>query len=146
MNLDKNARLAPLGRERIVRSVMNGHAPEGAASAVGVCPRTVRKWVARFTAERVDACKICPPERVGSTVPHLGLKRSAALEPAQTARYYERQQSGKLVHHENKKLGRCDRISHPVIGERKGQSNSRGVGWELAHFCIDDAARVSFTN
>lgn len=92
------------------------------------------------------ACKTSPPERIGSTVPHLGLKRSAALEPPQAARCYERQQSGKSIHPDNKKRGRFDRISQPIIGERKGQSNSRGVGWELAHFCIDDAARVSFTN
>ena len=79
MKLDKNARLAPLGRERIVRSVMNGHAPEGAASAVGVCPRTVRKWVARFTAARVDGLQDLPtrPHRLNRPTPRSQADRSA---------------------------------------------------------------------
>ena len=36
----KNARLTPRGRERIVLQVESGQTPEGAAQAVGVCPRT----------------------------------------------------------------------------------------------------------
>jgi len=50
MNIHKNARLTPLGRERVVREVLSGQTPESAARAAGVCPRTVRKWVARFEA------------------------------------------------------------------------------------------------
>jgi hypothetical protein len=61
MNMHKNARLTPLGRERIVRQVESGQTnarqrysclrhlgrrrPEAVAEAAGVCPRTVRKWV-----------------------------------------------------------------------------------------------------
>jgi len=51
MNIHKNARLTPLGRERIVKEVLSGQTPEAAARAAGVCPRTVRKWAARFKAE-----------------------------------------------------------------------------------------------
>jgi transposase InsO family protein len=51
MNVHKNARLTPIGRERIVRQVMSGQTPKTVAEAAGVCPRTVRKWVARFKAE-----------------------------------------------------------------------------------------------
>ena len=57
MNIHKNARLTPLGRERIVRQVLSGQTPEAAARAAGVCPRTARKWVARFEAEGVDGLK-----------------------------------------------------------------------------------------
>ena len=48
MNMHKNARLTPLGRERIVRQVASGQTPEAAARAAGVCQRTVRKWVDRY--------------------------------------------------------------------------------------------------
>ena len=51
MNVHKNARLTPLGRERIVRQVASGQTPEAVAEAAGVCPRTVRKWVERYRRE-----------------------------------------------------------------------------------------------
>ncbi len=51
MNIHKNARLTPIGRERLVREVASGQTPQAIARAAGVCPRTVRKWVARYKAE-----------------------------------------------------------------------------------------------
>src|SRR3954471_10809614 len=51
MNVHKNARLTPHGRERIVRQVESGYAPKAVAEAAGVCPRTVRKWVGRYRRE-----------------------------------------------------------------------------------------------
>src|SRR3954466_5479328 len=51
MNIHKNARLTPHGRERIVRQVASGHTPEAVDEAAGVCPRTVRKWVDRYRSE-----------------------------------------------------------------------------------------------
>jgi transposase InsO family protein len=51
MNVHQNARLTPRGRERIVRQVESGETPEAVAEAVGVCPRTVRKWVDRYRRE-----------------------------------------------------------------------------------------------
>src|SRR5882672_12445535 len=51
MNMHKNARMTPIGRERLVQAVVGGQRPEAAARAAGVCPRTVRKWVARFKTE-----------------------------------------------------------------------------------------------
>jgi transposase len=51
LNIHQNARLTPTGRERIVRAVLQGgQTPQAAAQAAGVCPRTARKWVARFQA------------------------------------------------------------------------------------------------
>jgi transposase InsO family protein len=57
MNIHKNARLTPHGRELIVRQIESGQTPKAAARAAGVCPRTARKWVARFKAEGVDGLK-----------------------------------------------------------------------------------------
>lgn len=57
MNVHKNARLTPWGRERLVLAVLSGQTPEAAAQAAGVCPRTARKWVARFKAEGIEGLK-----------------------------------------------------------------------------------------
>jgi transposase len=54
MNMHKNARLTPRGRERIVRQVESGQTPEAVAEAAGVCPRTVRKWLDRGLAGLQD--------------------------------------------------------------------------------------------
>ena len=35
-----------------------------------------------------------------------------------------------------------NQIGHRITGDRTGQSNSRGVGWEFLHVCIDDASRI----
>src|SRR6201984_147645 len=52
MDIHKNAPLTPIGRGAMVRRVVEGgQRPEAVGEAVGVCPRTVRKWVARFRAE-----------------------------------------------------------------------------------------------
>jgi transposase InsO family protein len=54
MDVHKNARLTPTGREAMVRRVVDGgQTPEAVSEAVGVCPRTVRKWVERFRSEGV---------------------------------------------------------------------------------------------
>jgi len=51
MNIHKNARLTPLGRERLVKMMLSGQTPESAARLAGVCPRTARKWQARYKTE-----------------------------------------------------------------------------------------------
>jgi transposase InsO family protein len=51
MDIHENARLTPLGREHMVNMVLDGQTPKAAGQAVGVCPRTVKKWVARYQAE-----------------------------------------------------------------------------------------------
>lgn len=51
MNIHKNARLTAHGRERMVAQVASGRTPQAVSEAVGVCPRTVRKWVKRYEAE-----------------------------------------------------------------------------------------------
>jgi transposase InsO family protein len=51
MDIHKNARLTPHSRAEAVRRVMSGQIAKVVATAFGVCPRTVRKWVGRFHAE-----------------------------------------------------------------------------------------------
>jgi transposase InsO family protein len=81
MNIHKNARLTPLGRERVVRQVLSGQTPEAAARAAGVCPRTVRKWVARFEAAGVEGLKdrSSRPHRLYRPTPPAVVERVEAL-------------------------------------------------------------------
>ncbi|KQQ15544.1 integrase [Methylobacterium sp. Leaf121] len=51
MNIPQNARLTPSGRERLVRLARSGFSPKAVAETMGVCPKTVGKWVARLEAE-----------------------------------------------------------------------------------------------
>jgi transposase InsO family protein len=50
-----------------------------------------------------------------------------------------------MIHLDIKNLGRFDKVGHRITGDRAGQSNSRGIGWEFVHVCIDDASRVAFS-
>lgn len=183
MNMHKNARMTPIGRERLVQAVVGGQRPEAAARAAGVCPRTVHKWVARFKAEgraglmdrssrpkrlyrptpaaiveRVEVLRRqrftgkqiaadlgVSPATVSRILRRLGLNRMRDLEPAEPVRRYEREHPGDMIHIDIKKLGRFDKIGHRITGDRTGQSNSRGVGWEYVHVCIDDNSRVAFS-
>ena len=42
------------------------------------------------------------------------------------------------------RVGKFNQIGHRITGDRRGQSNERGVGWEYVHVCIDDHSRIAF--
>jgi transposase InsO family protein len=50
-----------------------------------------------------------------------------------------------MIHIDINQLRRFDRVGHRITGDRTGQSNSRGIGWEFVHVCIDDASRIAFS-
>jgi len=81
MNIHKNARLTPLGRERVVMQVLSGQTPEVAARTAGVCPRTVRKWLTRFKAEGIEGLNDRPsrPHRLNRPTPIAVVERVEAL-------------------------------------------------------------------
>jgi transposase InsO family protein len=183
MDIHKNARLTPHGRERLAKMIVGGQTPEAASEAAGVCPRTGRKWSTRLEQEGPAGLqdrssrprrlrKPTPPEvveriatlrrqrlpgkeiaatvgvspaTVSRVLRRLGLNKLSALEPAEPPRRYERERPGEMLHIDIKKLGKFDQIGHRITGDRKGQSNGRGVGWEFLHVCIDDASRVAFS-
>src|SRR5690349_7553670 len=81
MDIHKNARLTPLGRERMVNMVLSGQTPKAVSAAVGVCPRTVRKWVDRFKAEGLAGVqdRSSRPERLRQPTPQATVDRIEAL-------------------------------------------------------------------
>ena len=183
MDIHKNARLTPHSRADAVRRVLSGQTPKAVATAVWVCPRTVRKWVDRFRAEgaaglvdrssrprrlrqptpaavieRIVALRrhrwtgkqiarevAVSPATVSRVLRRCRLSRLRDLEPVEPVRRYEREKPGELLHIDIKKLGRFERVGHRITGDRTGQSNSRGVGWEFVHVAIDDASRIAFS-
>src|ERR1700723_131807 len=77
MNIHKNARLTPIGRERLVRLVEGGRTPRAAARAAGVCPRTVRKWVDRYRREGLAGLqdRSTRPHRLPRPTPQAGIEK-----------------------------------------------------------------------
>ncbi len=113
--------------------------PEAVVSEVERLRR--QRWTGKQIAAELDIS----PATVSRILRRLGLNRISALEPAEPVRRYEREHPGELIHIDIKKLGRFDRIGHRITGDRRGQSNSRGVGWEFVHVSIDDASRLAFS-
>jgi transposase InsO family protein len=183
MDMHKNARLTPKGREEMVRAVVDSGLTKAApARRFNTTPKTVAKWINRFRAEGVDGLHdrssrplsspiqtpptICAavealrrqrrtskqiaaelavsPATVSRILRRLGLNRLSALEPAEPVRRYEREKTGELLHIDIKKLGKFSQIGHRITGDRRRQSNNRGVGWEYVHVCIDDHSRIAF--
>ena len=184
MDIHKNARLTPHSRAELVRRVLEeGQTRKAVATAFGVCPKTVHKWVERFQAEgpeglrdrssrphklhrptpepvvrRIKALRHerwtgqqiaaeveVSPATVSRVLRRLGLNRLRDLEPAEPVRRYERDQPGEILHIDIKKLGKFTRTGHRITGDRKGQSRTRGIGWEYVHVCVDDHSRIAFT-
>src|ERR1700738_1601368 len=83
MNIHNNARLTPIGRERIVMQVASGQSPQAAAPATGVCPRTIRKWVARYAAESVAGLqdRSSRPKRLHRPTPQAVIAPISAWRP-----------------------------------------------------------------
>jgi len=81
MNVHKNARLTPRGREWIINQVASGQTPKAVSEAVGVCPRTVRKWVARYRGEGESGLKdrSSRPHRLYRPTPQPVIERVETL-------------------------------------------------------------------
>jgi transposase InsO family protein len=99
----------------------------------------------RHTGKQIAAEVGVSPATVSRILRRLGLNRIRDLEPVEPVRRYERATPGEMIHIDIKKLGRFDKVGHRITGDRTGQSNSRGVGWEFVHVCIDDHSRVAFS-
>jgi transposase InsO family protein len=81
MNVHKNARTTPRGREWIVSQAASGKTPKALGDAVGVCPRTVRKWVNRHKTEGLVglADRSSRPKQLYRPTPQPVVERIEAL-------------------------------------------------------------------
>jgi transposase InsO family protein len=125
------------------RSSRPRHSPKATGRAVA--DRIVALRRQRFTAKHIAHVTGVSPATVSRVLARSGLSRLKDLEPAEPIRRYERGAPGEMIHIDIKKLGRFDRVGHRITGDRTGQSNSRGIGWEFVHVCIDDASRIAFS-
>jgi hypothetical protein len=69
--------------------------------------------------------------------------RLSGLEPAEPVRRQERDHPGEILPIDIKKLGKFSQVGHRISGDRTGQSNIRGVGWEYRRLTIDDPSRLA---
>lgn len=80
---------------------------------------------------------------VSRVLARAGLSKLADLEPREPIQRYEHEAPGDLLHIDTKKLGRIERPSHRVTGNRRDTVN--GAGWEFLFVAVDDHARLAFT-
>jgi transposase InsO family protein len=99
----------------------------------------------RWTGQQAARETGVSPATVSRILRRAKLSRIKDLEPPEPVIRYERKRPGDMIHLDIKKLGRFDKVGHRITGDRTGQSNSRGVGWEFVHVCIDDNSRISFS-
>jgi len=82
MDIHKNARLTPLSRAELVRRVLQERqTPKVVATALGVCAKTVGKWVARYQAEGPEGLqdRSSRPHRLHRPTPAAIVNRIEAL-------------------------------------------------------------------
>jgi transposase InsO family protein len=125
------------------RSSRPHSSPSQTSSATCAVIEALRRQ--RHTGKQISSEVQVSPATVSRVLRRLGLNRIRDLEPAEPVRRYERAAPGEIIHIDIKKLGRFDKIGHRITGDRTGQSNNRGVGWEFVHVCIDDHSRVAFS-
>ena len=80
---------------------------------------------------------------VSRVLARAGLSKLSDLQPAEPVQRYEHAAPGDLLHIDTKKLGRIERPSHRVTGNRRDSVD--GAGWETLFVAVDDHARIAFT-
>ena len=123
------------------RSSKPRSSPSQTAPAVCAAVEALRRQL--HTGAQIAAEVGVSAATVSRVLKRLGLNRLSALEPAEPIRRYERAAPGEIIHIDIKKLGKFSRIGHRITGDRNGQSNTRGVGWEYVHLAIDDHSRLA---
>ena len=81
---------------------------------------------------------------VSRVLARAGLSRLRDLEPSEPVLRYEHEHTGDLLHIDTKKLGRIERPSHRVTGNRRDSVD--GAGWDFLFVAVDDHARIGFTD
>ena len=145
---------APTARKWLGRFLAGGEAAlMDRSSRPQVSPRSISPSKAlaivelrrrRLTQARIGASLGVSKSTVGRVLARHGLSRLRDLEPSAPVVRYEHARPGDLVHIDTKKLGRIERMSHRVTGNRRDTVS--GAGWEFLFVAIDDHARLGFTD
>jgi transposase len=72
----------------------------------------------RLTQARIASAVGVSKSTVGRVLRRAGLSRLRDLEPSEPAVRYEHEHPGDLIHIDTKKLGRIERMSHRITGNR----------------------------
>ena len=97
----------------------------------------------RMIQARIARCVGVSASTVSRVLARAGLSKLSDLAPAEPVVRYEHDSPGDLLHIDTKKLGRIERPSHRVTGNRR--DSVEGAGWEMLFVAVDDHARVAFT-
>ncbi|MGL5011168.1 MAG: helix-turn-helix domain-containing protein, partial [Paracoccaceae bacterium] len=114
-------------------------------TAEAVAERIITHRRQRLCGRHIAELTGVSPATVSRVLRRAGLSRLRDLAPPAPVVRYTYKEPGGLIHLDIKKLGRFERVGHRITGDRTGQSNSRGVGWEFVHIAIDDASRIAVT-
>jgi len=98
----------------------------------------------RLTQARIAEALGVSKSTVSRVLARMGLSKLSDLEPSEPVVRYEHDAPGDLLHLDTKKLGRIERPSHRVTGNRRDSVN--GAGWEFLFVAIDDHARIGFSD
>ena len=96
----------------------------------------------RWTAERIAERLRMALSTVSAVLKRIGLGRLSALDPKPVPVRYERESPGELVHVDTKKLAKIGAVGHRIHGDHSRKK--RGLGYEFAHVCVDDATRLAY--
>src|SRR5262245_4033862 len=107
----------------------------------------LERWILRLRNEWLSGPAIArrtgiARSTVGNVLRRHGLGKLKPIEEKPPIRRYERAWPGELVHVDIKTLGRIGQIGHRITGI--GQHQTRGIGGDHAHVCIDDASRLAY--
>jgi transposase InsO family protein len=97
----------------------------------------------RMTQARIAGSVGVSESTVSRVLARAGLSKLSDLAPAEPVVRYEHERPGDLLHIDTKKLGRIERPSHRVTGNRRDSVG--GAGWEMLFVAVDDHARIAFT-
>ena len=144
---------APTARKWLGRYLAGGEAALGSASsrsAVSPWATEPTKALAivelrrkRLTQARIAVALGVSKSTVSRVLARAGLSLLSALDPVEPVVRYEHDAPGDMLHIDTKKLGRIERPSHRVTGNRRDSVD--GAGWEMLFVAIDDHARIAFT-
>jgi transposase InsO family protein len=144
---------APTARKWLGRFLAeNEHALKDKSSRPARSPRAISPATAlaivelrqrRLTQARIAQGLGVSIATVSRVLARAGLSKLSDLDPKEPVQRYEHAAPGDMLHIDIKKLGRIERPSHRVTGNRRDKVD--GAGWEFLFVAIDDHARIGFT-